>query len=60
MSLSSFLTPCPCSKCKGATRQSLVYVGPGRWCCPPSGERFDIDLKTKDRAKRRHAAYVRA
>lgn len=58
MSLSSFEVACPCTVCKGK-KQSMVYVGPGNWVCPNSGYNF-WNKTTRDRAKRKHAEYVRA
>jgi hypothetical protein len=60
MSLSSWPILCHCSICKGKKFQSLVYVGPGTWQCPQSGFNFSVDLTKRDRAKRRHAAYIKA
>lgn len=37
MAITSFPTPCPCTKCKG-TAQELVRHADGRWFCPVSNE----------------------
>lgn len=58
MSLTSFAVPCPCRVCKGKKLQMLVYVGPGQWVCPASNLSFH-NLTVRDRAARRHAAYIR-
>ena len=47
--MNSWPTLCPCKQCLGEVYQSLVYLPPGKWLCPVSGEVVNTNLTTQDR-----------